>query len=58
MQIDDIPLGSRNEYIKTCDFCGLDQTILTQIDNFPEYEAEIYLQCQCGEFIEFLLPVN
>jgi hypothetical protein len=58
MKIDDITQAYRSEYHKTCECCGLDQLILTQKDNFPEYETEIYLQCQCGEFIEFTLPVN
>jgi hypothetical protein len=58
MKIEEIPLGLRNEYISICTCCGLSQKILTQRDNLPEYETEIYLQCQCGEYIQFILPVN
>ena len=58
MEIDKIPIGYKCEYVKTCDCCGLDQTILTQEDDRPEYHTEIYLQCQCGNYIEFILPVN
>lgn len=58
MNKDDIPIYRRTEYIQVCSCCGLVQKILTQGNNFPEYETEIYLQCQCGEFIEFILPVN
>jgi hypothetical protein len=48
----------RYEYEKTCEICGLIQTILTQEDSFPEYHTRIYLMCQCGNYIEFTLPVN
>ena len=58
MQINEIPEGLRNPYVKECEICGIEQTILTQRGNFPEYETEVYLKCQCGEFIEFILPVN
>ncbi len=58
MIIDKINEGHRHEYKKDCDCCGLTQQILTKRDNFPEYYAEIYLRCQCGEYIEFDLPVN
>lgn len=58
MKKDEIPIGLQVEYCNTCDCCGLEQKILSQRDNFPEYEAEVYLQCQCGDFIEFILPVN
>lgn len=50
--------GYRQEYKETCPLCKREQLILTQRNNFPEYHTEIYLQCQCGEFIEFILPVN
>ncbi len=49
---------SRCEYIKTCDCCGMNQKVLSQRDSFPEYTTEVYVQCTCGEFIEFILPVN
>jgi len=58
MNLEDIRKWRRNEYIQACDLCGLNQKILTQEDSFPEYHTEIYLQCQCGNYIEFILPVN
>ncbi len=58
MKFEDIKEWRRNSYVKECSCCGLNQTILTQEDDFPEYHTEIYLQCQCGEYIEFDLPVN
>jgi hypothetical protein len=58
MYLEDIPLYRRVEYIKTCNCCHLEQKILSQRDDSPEYETEIYLHCQCGNYIEFILPVN
>ncbi len=58
MKISDISEGDKNSYTEICSCCGLHQTILTQKDNYPEYYTCIYLQCQCGEYIEFKLPVN
>lgn len=58
MEIDNIAEGRRYSYKKECPCCGLGQEILTQRYNDPEYETDIYLLCQCGEYIEFILPVN
>lgn len=58
MNFEEIPEFTRHEYIKKCECCGLKQKILTQEDDRPEYYTEIYLQCQCGVYIEFELPVN
>lgn len=58
MKLEEISETSRYSYKKKCSCCDLEQEILTQRDNYPEYETEIYLKCQCGEFIEFILPVN
>lgn len=58
MNENEIPIGLRFSYIVKCDLCLIEQEILTQINNFPEYETEIYLKCQCGNYIEFILPVN
>jgi len=58
MNREEIKLGYTYEYTKECPCCGLKQEILTQQDDRPEYYKEIYLKCQCGEFIEFVLPVN
>jgi len=58
MNIEEILEHHRHSYTKKCPCCDLEQEILTQRDDFPEYHTEIYLKCQCGEFIEFELPVN
>lgn len=58
MNIDDIPEGLRCEYEQECPTCLMTMTVLTQRGNSPEYETEIYVQCSCGEYIEFILPVN
>jgi hypothetical protein len=58
MKRDEISRHSQTEYFQICECCGLTQLILIQSDNFCEYETEIYLQCQCGEFVPFVLPVN
>jgi len=58
MDIEEIRKSYRFEYEKECAVCGLKQKILTQANNFPEYDTEIYLECQCGKYIEFVLPVN
>lgn len=57
MKIEEVPLFLRNEYIMSCK-CGKNHKMLTQRNNFPEYETEIYLQCECGEYVECILPVN
>jgi hypothetical protein len=58
MKLDEIPVCGRSCYTEICPCCSLEQEILTQRDNFPEYYTEIYLKCQCGQYIEFELPVN
>jgi hypothetical protein len=58
MRIEEISEGYRNEYEMICDLCEMKQLILTQRNSFPEYETEIYLQCVCGNFVQFILPVN
>ncbi len=58
MNIEEIQKYFRCFYIKDCDYCGLTQEILTQSDEKPEYWTEIYLNCQCGNYIKFELPVN
>lgn len=57
MKIDDIPTGLRHEYHVKC-ICGKIFTALTKISNDPEYETEIFIKCDCGEYVEFNLPVN
>jgi len=58
MDLDDIPKGSRTEYYETCKLCDKKHKVLTQCANNQEYDTYIYIECDCGEYIEFILPVN
>jgi len=58
MRLEEISELSRCSYEKECSCCVIMQEILTKGGNSPEYETEIYLKCQCGEYIKFILPVN
>lgn len=51
-------INSRQIYTQECPLCTLSINVITQRDDFPEYEAQVYVQCQCGNYIEFILPVN
>lgn len=56
--IDDIPKYLRYEYEQECSCCSRIIKVLTQDNDFAEYETEVYVQCNCGEYAEFILPVN
>lgn len=58
MDIDEIKLGYRTEYTALCEICDQDHLVLTQKDDSPEYTTYVYFKCRCGNFIEFVLPVN
>lgn len=58
MNIEDIPKGYREEYSQECPLCTMKMTVLTQHDCFSEYQTEVYVQCQCGTYLQFILPVN
>ena len=45
------------KYEQKCD-CGKKHLILTQKDDRPEYYTEVYVLCDCGEYVNFELPVN
>lgn len=57
MNLEDISIGRRTEYRKTCPICMIETLILSQRDDFAEYETDIYVEC-CGDYLEFILPVN
>lgn len=57
MKMEDIPFGQRYAYSQECN-CGKHHLILTQHNDKPEYETALYLHCDCGEFVAFVLPVN
>ena len=58
MKLNEICKAQRTEYQEECS-CGKKFTILTQNGlNLSEYETYVYLLCSCGEYVEFILPVN
>lgn len=57
MKLEEVPVYRREIYQDSCQ-CGKIIQVLTQRNNFSEYETEIYILCECGEYLEFILPVN
>lgn len=57
MKLQEICEGNRTIYTNNC-LCGNLFEVRTQRDNFPEYETAVYVKCDCGEYVEFILPVN
>jgi len=57
-ELDTKDFNYSQEYIKTCSVCDKKHKLLTQKDECPEYYTEISLRCDCGEAINFSLPVN
>ena len=45
------------EYKANCS-CGKEFNISTQEDIHPEYYTDIFVKCDCGESVKFILPVN
>lgn len=45
-------------YKEKCSNCGKEIEISTQQDKNPEYYTDIYIKCDCGKSISFMLPVN
>lgn len=45
------------EYHSSCE-CGKIHTVLTQQDRSPEYYTNVFIKCDCGEYVLFDLPVN
>ncbi len=58
MNFEDIPEFDRTIYKKNCECCDMPIIIATQRDSYPEYYTGVYIQCNCGEWLEFELPVN
>lgn len=44
-------------YIEQCE-CGEKVQVSTQKDNGPECYTEVFVKCQCGKSVSFILPVN
>lgn len=58
MKYEEIPSEDRYKYTVVCDCCSMPTTVMTQEDRMPEYHTWIYVQCACGEYLKFDLPVN
>ena len=58
MKFEDIPQDMFCGYFVDCDGCGQEHELRTQWDDKPECHTVVYLPCPCGEYVEFLLPVN
>lgn len=57
MQLEEIPESDRYPYKNKCT-CGKKYILLSQEDDEPEYRTGVYIKCECGQYIEFILPVN
>ena len=51
-------MWSRHGYSETCKNCGKESRVYTQEDRNPEYYTAVYIECTCGEYLKFELPVN
>lgn len=49
---------ARQNYESTCDNCGKVTVVRTQADGNPEYYTGVYVECGCGDWVFFNLPVN
>lgn len=58
MNLEEICDGDRYEYNAICDVCEQNMSCMTQEDRRPEYYTDVYFQCNCGNYIKFILPVN
>jgi len=45
-------------YKSSCLSCGKEMEVSTQEDACPEYRTDINVKCECGDSVEFSLPVN
>ena len=45
-------------YISKCENCGKEHKVSTQDDDCAEYDTNVYIMCDCGNSVEFILPVN
>jgi len=46
------------EYTQECPSCSKALTIISQKDHNPEYYTSVYVKCECGEWVEFVVAVN
>jgi len=43
---------------ETCEYCSREIEVSTQKDHSPEFYTKIHVKCECGNSVEFNLPVN
>lgn len=48
----------RFPYSSKCGNCGKVITVYTQEDRCPEYITEVFVLCECGNYVEITIPVN
>lgn len=48
----------REIYEQKCPLCKMKMSVITQKDHYPEYHTNVYIQCHCGNYVLFILPVN
>jgi hypothetical protein len=60
LDIDIYDFGSdySQTYKETCENCGEGIQISAQRDKASEYSTVIYVKCECGTSVQFVLPVN
>lgn len=58
MRFDEIPKWRQTIYQKRCEKCDYTMNVSTQRDDSPEYYTDVYIQCDCGNWVKFDLPVN
>ena len=45
-------------YTEVCPGCGKQFQVSAQRDQSPEYITDVFVKCDCGESVQFNLPVN
>jgi hypothetical protein len=59
MRLDEIKeYNKEGKFVEKCSSCGKECEARTQRDEDPEYYTTVYFLCICGEYVEFILPVN
>lgn len=48
--------GRRHEYKKFCECCGQKHIIMSDDGDYADNEVIIYVECCCGNWIQFELP--
>lgn len=57
MDIYDFDAECAETYKNECE-CGNEIEVSTQRDTCPEYYTWVYVKCECGKSVGFMLPVN